>query len=539
MEITSLLSLDSLRELLVYDPERPLLFHTGQFLFLFLIFMGVYLVVVDRKPLRIVWVLAFSLFFYYKSSGLYFLLLLVSTAIDFVLGQLIYGSTQLKRRRLYLLMSILSNLGMLAVFKYANFFIDSLNTFMTDPLDAVNIILPVGISFFTFQTMSYTIDIYRKKLDPVDNIVDFGFFVSFFPQLVAGPIVRASQFLPQVRQDILVTREDVGRGFLLICIGLFKKGVISDFIATHFVDSIFEVPALHTGFENLMAVYGYALQIYCDFSGYSDMAIGIGLLLGYRLPINFNAPYQSSSIQEFWRRWHISLSSWLRDYLYISLGGNRRGKFRTYLNLMITMVLGGLWHGAAWRFVVWGFLHGIALALDRMLKDARIWVKTQLSMALDTLDQLMLKGDELESEAKLLNWFRQARWFMQGWFTLVLSVAAHVFGVIFTFHFVCLCWVFFRAESFDLAWDMLENIYLNFKGDVAWQVMTENRSFFLFMLLGYTLHFLPDDLDILVEKYFVRSHMVVKSAIIAIIIFMVILVQSGLDIPQKFIYYQF
>jgi len=539
MRILEWLSPDNLAKLFIYDPETPLLFHTGQFLFLFLIFMGIYLLLLGRKPMRTAWVFLFSLFFYYKSSGLYFLLLIFSTLIDYYLGFLIHQEPDRKKARNYLIISIVSNLGILAVFKYTNFFIDTVNGVFNSPLPNLDIILPVGISFFTFQTMSYTIDIYRRKLEPVDNILDFGFFVSFFPQLVAGPIVRAAQFLPQIRKRIEISAEDLGRGFLLICSGLFKKAVISDYIGVNYVNGIFEVPTLHSGFENLMAVYGFALQIYCDFSGYSDMAIGIGLLLGFHLPINFNSPYQSASIQEFWRRWHISLSSWLRDYLYISMGGNRRGRVRTYINLLITMLLGGLWHGASWRFVVWGALHGLALALDRMLKHAKMWIRSKLSKGLDKLDEYMLRETAPGTDNKFANWLVQAKWFMQGWFSLVLSVLLHLVSIILTFHFVCFCWIFFRAESFDLAWDMIENIYLNFGGEIVGEVLSQKQPVFLLMSLGYILHFVPDDIDNYIETYFIKSHFLVKSAIIAFFIWMVFIVQSGLDNPQEFIYFQF
>ncbi|MCB0845152.1 MAG: MBOAT family protein, partial [Bacteroidetes bacterium] len=271
----------------------------------------------------------------------FMLLSLILTAIDGLTSKFVSPENNKKKRFFYLITSVVANLGLLAYFKYTNFFIGTINEVAGSNIQFAHIFLPVGISFFTFQTMSYTIDIFRKRLTPVISILDFAFFVSFFPQLVAGPIVRAVDFLPQIRDKIRVTQEDIGKGLLLICTGLFKKAVISDYISVNFVDRVFENPSLYSGFENLMSIYGYALQIYCDFSGYSDMAIGIGLLLGFRLPINFLAPYQSKSIQEFWRRWHISLSSWLRDYLYISMGGNRKGQRRTYINLMMTMILGG------------------------------------------------------------------------------------------------------------------------------------------------------------------------------------------------------
>ncbi|UPT68368.1 MAG: hypothetical protein M0D57_06960 [Sphingobacteriales bacterium JAD_PAG50586_3] len=269
-------------------------------------------------------------------------------------------------------------MGALIYFKYAGFILKNvgvdtelISNILNNGLETVNItgwvgyfnidnmILPVGISFFTFQKLSYTIDIYRGQLKPTHSFLDFSFFVTFFPHLVAGPIVRAADFLPQIRIKTTITKEQFGRAVFLIATGLFKKAVISDYISTNFVDRVFDDPTLYTGFENLAAVYAYALQIYCDFSGYSDMAIGIAQLVGYTLKPNFNSPYKSADITEFWRRWHMSLSFWLRDYVYISLGGNRRGKVMQYVNQMITMLIGGLWHGAAWQFILWGLCMGL------------------------------------------------------------------------------------------------------------------------------------------------------------------------------------
>lgn len=254
-------------------------------------------------------------------------------------------------RKMWVAVSLTINLGLLCYFKYTNFLGDFFASLTGGTFTAMDIFLPVGISFFTFQSLSYTIDVYRKEITPLTNLLDYAFYVSFFPQLVAGPIVRARDFIPQIRRPLFVSGEMFGRGIFLIVSGLFKKAVISDYISINFVERIFDNPTLYSGVENLMGVYGYALQIYCDFSGYSDMAIGIALLLGFHFNMNFDSPYKSASITEFWRRWHISLSSWLRDYLYISLGGNRKGKIRQYANLIITMFLGGLWHGASWNFV--------------------------------------------------------------------------------------------------------------------------------------------------------------------------------------------
>ena len=331
-----------IKELFLYNPDEPLIFNSGLFLFLFTGFLAVYISISKTDRPKLLFVTLFSLYFYYKSSGAYFILLLFATAIDFTLAKLIYTARDQWQRKFYIIVTLVVNLGILGYFKYTNFLLDSFFSFSGQDFQPLDIFLPVGVSFFTFQSLSYTLDVYRGNLKPVDNILDYAFFVSFFPQLVAGPIVRASDFLPQIHKPTIVSPEMLGRGIFLIGCGLFKKAVISDYISTNFVDRVFDAPTLYSGLENLFAVYGYALQIYCDFSGYSDMAIGIALLLGFRFPLNFDSPYQSKNITEFWRRWHISLSTWLRDYLYISLGGNRKSEVRTYANQMITMLLGGL-----------------------------------------------------------------------------------------------------------------------------------------------------------------------------------------------------
>ena len=328
--------LEKLQALLAYDASSPLIFSSGLFLFLFAGFMLIYNAFRRAPMARIVYVILFSLYFYYKSSGIYFLLLIFAATSDFLIAQGIYRVRSRAAKRWLVVLSVMVNLGMLGYFKYTNFLVDIANQmFGQGFLQFQNIFLPVGISFFVFQSMSYTIDIYRGQLKPLGNWCDYLFYLSFFPQLVAGPIVRARDFIPQIRRNpVVVTREMFGTGVFLILTGLFKKAIISDYISLNFVDRIFDEPLLYSGFECLAGIYGYALQIYCDFSGYSDMAIGIALLLGFRFPKNFDAPYKSATITEFWRRWHISLSSWLRDYLYISLGGNRKGKLRTYGNLI-------------------------------------------------------------------------------------------------------------------------------------------------------------------------------------------------------------
>ena len=304
-------------DLFRYDPRSPMLFSSGLFLFVFLGFSLIYGLLKRRLTLRIVYVTLFSLYFYYKTSGLFFLLLVGLSLSDFAIGRLMHRSRRSGARKSLLVLSLLINLGLLCYFKYADLIVSAVAGLIDRTLTLPDIFLPVGISFFTFQSMSYVIDLYRRQIEPVRRWIDYLFYLSFFPQLVAGPIVRARDFLPQIyRNPVFVSRDMFGRGVFLILSGLFKKAIISDYISLNFVDRVFDNPMLYSGFENLMGVYGYALQIYCDFSGYSDMAIGLALLLGFRFPVNFDSPYQSATITEFWRRWHISLSSWLKDYLY-------------------------------------------------------------------------------------------------------------------------------------------------------------------------------------------------------------------------------
>ena len=294
------------QELLRYDPSAPLIFNSGLFLFLFTAFAAGYALLRRATSLRIVYVILFSIYFYYKSSGIYFLLLVFAAVSDFAIAHYIYRSKSQSAKKWLVALSVAVNLGMLGYFKYTNFLVEIANDiFGAGFLDFRNIFLPVGISFFVFQSMSYTIDVYRGAIRPLRRWIDYMFYLSFFPQLVAGPIVRARDFIPQIRKPVAVTRRMFGLGVGFIIIGLVKKAVISDYISLNFVDRVFDDPALYSGFECLAGIYGYALQIYCDFSGYSDMAIGIALLLGFRFPKNFDAPYKSATITEFWRRWHI------------------------------------------------------------------------------------------------------------------------------------------------------------------------------------------------------------------------------------------
>lgn len=476
----------------VYNPKEPMIFSSGFFLFLFLGFMAVYSLVYKHNKLKNIYLTLFSIFFYYKSSGLYFILLLLTAVVDYNLARQIARTENHGKRTFFLVVSLIVNIGMLVYFKYTNFFLSMVYDIANKPFDPLNIFLPVGISFFTFQSLSYTIDIYRRHIEPVKDISEFAFFVTFFPQMVAGPIVRASVFLPQVRKTPFVSKADFGRAVFLICTGLFKKAIISDYISLNFVDRIFDNPGLYTGLENLFGVYGYALQIYCDFSGYTDMAIGIALMMGYRLPLNFDSPYQSASITEFWRRWHISLSSWLRDYLYISLGGNRKGKIRTYVNLMITMLIGGLWHGAALRFVIWGALHGVGLAVEKFINSVVSIPKNRLT---------------------------------------------RILGILITFHFVCLAWIYFRADNMAVVEAMLTQITTSFHPEILADFIKGYPYVLSLMALGYFLHFIPSRIEIRAQQLVTRSPFVLKVVYFLIIVFIVIQIKSS-EI-QPFIYFQF
>ena len=479
--------------LLTYHSDEPMIFSTGLFLMVFLCFTFIYMLLQRTLTLRLLFVTAFSYYFYYKSSGLYFGLLAVVTLSDYFLARLISAH----KSKWLVALSLLIDLGLLGYFKYTNFFAGMWAQMVGSNFQPWDIFLPVGISFFTFQSMSYVIDVYRGDLKPLPSLLDYAFYVSFFPQLVAGPIVRARDFAPQIRKPLEITSQMFAQGCYFIAIGLFKKAVISDYISLNFVDRIFDNPSLYSGVENLLGVYGYTLQIYCDFSGYSDMAIGIALLLGFRFPMNFNAPYRSESITDFWRRWHISLSSWIRDYIYISLGGNRKGKVRQYINLIITMLLGGLWHGASLNFVAWGGMHGVALALHKWLRE---------------------------------NVFHHDKHYHSTGLRWLLSV-------ILTFHFVAFCWIFFRNHTFEASWVMITQIFTNFHPELFQQVVTGYWIVFAMMLFGYVTHFVPDAFQARCVRVLEWGGVVLCALLIAAVIYLVIQVKSS-EI-QPFIYFQF
>jgi D-alanyl-lipoteichoic acid acyltransferase DltB (MBOAT superfamily) len=342
----------------------------------YILFLGIavagFWVLARNAQLRIVFVFVASCLFYMAWHPAYIVLILGSTVIDYVVGLRIHATEGDKARKRWLMVSLVSNLGLLGIFKYFNFTsqatADVLKLFFDIEIanpPFLDVLLPVGISFYTFQTLSYTIDIYRRKLEPTRNFFQFAFFVTYFPQLVAGPIVRASQLLPQLQRKIILRDEQVTQGLFLIATGMVKKVAIADYLSVNLVDRVFDQPALYSTAEVVIALYGFTMQIYCDFSGYTDVARGSAKLMGLELPENFDRPYQSASPAEFWRRWHITLSTWLRDYLYYPLGGSHVGPARAYWNLWLTMFLIGIWHGASWTFVFYAILQSMAMVIHR------------------------------------------------------------------------------------------------------------------------------------------------------------------------------
>ena len=489
---------DKLKDIFLYNSNEPLMFSSGFFLFLFSGFLFIYVLLKKQNTLRTLYVIAFSYYFYYKTSGGYFFLLAIVTVWDYYIGLSISIFKGKNRKKFLLFLSVLGNLGILCYFKYTNFVYEYICNFSGEEFKPLSIFLPIGISFYTFQSMSYTIDIYRGKIKPLYNIWDYAFFVSFFPQLVAGPIIRAKDFLPQIHRPLLVTRNMLGRGVYLIAIGLLKKAVISDYISVNFVDRIFDNPSLYSGIENLFGIYGYALQIYCDFSGYSDMAIGIALLLGFRFNDNFDSPYKAATITEFWKRWHISLSSWLKDYLYIFLGGNRKGKIRTYINLMITMLLGGLWHGASLRFILWGGLHGITLVIHKIF--------------LSLFPSLKSTGIQMKPFQRFS-------------------------GILLTFHIVCFGWIFFRSQNVESAVAMMQQIATNFHPELFWELIRGYPYVFLLMFIGFTAHYLPQKWKRWGIEYTTSMPLLFKALLLVIVI--IIIIQTKSAEIQPFIYFQF
>ncbi|MBQ7042619.1 MAG: MBOAT family protein [Muribaculaceae bacterium] len=482
----------NLMELLSYDATAPMIFSSGLFWFLFILFMPIYAVLKNRRWQMLVFVVAFSLYFYYKSSGLFFLLLVCTSLLDWGLSRLLVKLKSKGAKKACVAISIITSLSILGYFKYANFFLWNWNQMVEGNFQPLDIILPVGISFYTFQSISYIVDVYKCRVAPTRTWLEYLFFLSFFPALVAGPIVRADYFLPQVEQNSRPKREEIYLGFWMIILGIIKKAIIADYIS-QYNDLIFSSPTGYSGFESLMGVIGYTMQIYCDFSGYSDMAIGIALIMGFKLSPNFKFPYKSKNLTEFWRRWHISLSSWLRDYLYIPLGGNRKGTTRTYVNNFLTMLIGGLWHGAAWKFVFWGAMHGVGLAVHKATKPL-----------LDKIPNIY--------PVKILSWT-------------------------ITIVYVSLLWVFFRAESWTDSWLIIKNIFTNFSVAHIAPFLEVRYVWCVMMAVIILSHAMPRRWYDKMGEMFVNSNWLIKTLIFIIVVQFVIQFMSEDVAP--FIYFQF
>ena len=518
----------------LYDSKNPLLFNNGFFVYFFTLFILLFFALRNHHKARRYVFCIFSLYFFYKASGWFVGLVLVSAVVDFFLSNAIYREKSQSRKKFLLVLSILFNLGMLFYFKYTDFFIEISNSLFDTNFNPLNLILPIGISFYTFENLSYTVDVYRGEFKPANKFSDYLLFLAFFPKLMMGPIVRAHDFVPQINEPYVISERDFAKGFFLIISGLIKKLVISDYITLNMVDYMFDNPALHTGVENLMAVYGYAMVIYCDFSGYSEIAIGIALWLGFKIPPNFMSPYQSLNITEFWRRWHISLSTWLKDYLYIPLGGNRNFSVASFIfvggflvgsfimgvelfhlsnlwaavtsavlllifiipalitkktsgiaanfNLLTTMLLGGFWHGASWNFIIWGAIHGVGLGIHK------IW---------------MLLTD------KSFAAFNQSRIYK-------------IISGILTFHFVCFAWIFFKAENLEIAKEMIYQIFNNFDISVFGPFYDNYKGVVWMILVAMVLHLIPDNLA---DKVIARTKTI--PMVVYILVFFLFLILYG------------
>jgi alginate O-acetyltransferase complex protein AlgI len=469
------------------------LFPTLDFLLFFLLVASMSWLLRDRFEARKLCLVIASYFFYAQWNWRFCFLLAGSSVVSFVAGRLIAGNPNARPRRVILTVAIGLHLGVLALFKYFDFFVGSINALahilgLERELPFFEIILPVGISFFTFHGISYLVDVYRGDVAVCRRLTDMLLYISFFPQLVAGPIVRASYFLPQLAAPA-PNRLPIGPALMLILGGLFKKVVVANYLATDLVDPVFFAPTVQSGPDLLLAAYGYAVQIYCDFSAYSDMAIGIAALLGFRFPRNFNQPYRAQRLREFWLRWHISLSSWLRDYLYKPLGGNRHGRWRTYRNLLVTMLLGGIWHGAAWKFVFWGALHGGGLAVER------------------ALEPLIGRAPK--------------------------TVIGKVLSTVIVFHIVCLGWIFFRADSFATAWLYLGGLSTGWNDGF---IQTAPFTLAL-VILGLAGQFTPD--GIMERLGAAMANMPIWSQGVLAGLCMAVIDALGPDGVAPFIYFQF
>ena len=490
-----------------------MLFTTIEFVIFFIAVCSVFVIIKNRKYQHLILLLA-SYFFFYFTSNYLLLLLVFTTLLDFYMGKMIADSSNLKSKKIFLIISLAGNLGLLGFFKYADFGISTFSTVMTSlgfpiQVSLLELALPIGISFYTFQTISYTVDIYRGQLTPCKSLREFAIFVSFFPQLVAGPILRAKYFLPQLREklerlksvdtirQIRLQDSNVKFGVTLMAFGFFKKMFIADNIAP-LVDTIFTNPIGLESFTIILGTIAFGIQIYADFSGYSDIAIGAAIILGFKIPLNFNKPYFAISPSDFWRRWHISLSSWLRDYLYIPLGGNKKSINRTYLNLFVVMFLGGLWHGASWNFVVWGMLHGLYLASHKIITNKIPYLKNH------------------------------------SFFRTKIGV---LISIIITQYFVFLAWIPFRVrDTNDMIYSVQKYIFLDFQTNETLSLLLSEKIPVMTMIVFIVLHFISykqGDLPRKISNYCTRYWVPI------LIIMMLTILFFYVGNAEDFIYFKF
>lgn len=538
-----------------------LAFNRLNFWIFFLVFMIFYSFLHKNQLIRSIYITVMSLFLYFKTSGFFVSLLILTVTVNFLIGKQIFNAKTVRRKKWIIAYSAIFNLFFLFFFKYAHFFTESFNKLFQTKYDVINyfaqwgngffgdgtfetmILLPAGISFFTFQSISYTVDIYRKEITPVKNYWDYAFYITFFPHVLMGPIVRARDFIHQIYEPYQLSGKEFSEAIFLIMKGLFKKIILADFIATHFINAIVDNPENYPGYVSVIAMWGYSLQIYGDFSGYTDIAIGLAKLMGFELLPNFNSPYKSNSVADFWRRWHISLGSWLKDYLYIPLGGNKRGSIGTYIsivvififiifitgwyelifvyigimsvygiavlikpslktiltrdiNLLITMVLGGLWHGASANFVIWGAINGIALVIYKNWK-------------------------------KISPYENRSGWMVHFW------------KIFITFNFITFSRIWFRLKAEDGPLKMLNQIWNEFNFDLESfsSLWATYQPAFLIMMLGFFVHWMPQSWKTFMVEAFTKTHRLVQMAIITV--FVVVLYQAASDSFQPFVYLEF
>lgn len=610
-----------LKETFAFDPNSPLLFTQSYFWVFFLLVFVVFSLVRNKILLRNAFLFFVSVFFYYKTSGWFTLILLFAILFNYLDGFLIHKSKKDSGRLAWLIAGLLVNLLTLSYFKYAYFFADVIHNLFGIELEVVNvfamagnkiagspvftidrILLPVGISFYLFQCISYLMDVFRRRIAPVTNILNFGFYVTFFPQLVAGPIVRANEFIPQLYKKFFLSRRQFGIAVFWIINGLAKKIILSDYIAVNFIDRVFDNPTMYTGFENLVALFGYSLQVYADFSGYTDIAIGVAMLMGFYLPKNFDSPYKATNPGEFWKRWHISLSKWLQDYLYIPLGGNRTASFGTYaciitisligmilsgsvwvtvailslalivtlrsrrseekrkeltsnMNRMTTMLLGGIWHGASWNFMIWGGLNGLGMIVYRFWKDKNVYART------------LIIGMVAVSMFAMTKLFPAPIWNIFFVWTGVIFIGTFIrmiynvlggksemkmlercWAVLQTFVFITWTRLFFRAgsnldpaEANETAWNTATNMVAQIGGkwnmDIIPDIIVSYKNIFLLIVIGMIIHWLPTNFKRRYRLWFAYMPLPVMALIVVLAVF--VIYQFVTADLQKFIYFQF